>query len=42
MAENLYIRLIDCLMYLTASRLDIVAVVSLLSRFMHCASEEHM
>ena len=29
-------------MYLTASRPDIVQAVTLLSRFMHCASEEHM
>ena len=42
MTENLYKSLIGCLMYLTASRLDIVQAVSLLSRFMDCASEEHM
>ena len=41
-AKNLYISLIGCLMYLTTSRSDIVQVVSLLFRFMHCASEEHM
>lgn len=29
-------------MYLTASRPDIVQAVSLLSRFVHCASENHM
>lgn len=40
--ENLYRSLIGCLMYLTASRPDIVQAVSLLSKFMHCASEEHM
>ena len=40
--ENLYKSLIGCLMYLTASRPDIVQAVCLLSRFMHCASEEHM
>jgi len=28
-------------MYLTATRPDIMHVVSLLSRFMHCASEVH-
>ena len=42
MTENLYRSLIGCLMYLTASRPDIVQAVSLLSKFMHCASEEHM
>ena len=41
-AENLYRSLIGYLMYLTASRPDIVQAVSLLSRFMHCASEEHL
>ena len=40
--EILYRSLIGCLMYLSASRPDIVQAVSLLSRFMHCASEEHM
>ena len=40
--ENLYRSLIGCLMYLITSRPDIVQAVSLLSRFMHCASEEHM
>ena len=29
-------------MYLTATRPDIVHVVSLLSRYMHCASEIHL
>ena len=28
-------------MYLTATKLDIMHVVSLLSRFMHCANEVH-
>ena len=41
-AKNIYRSLIGCLMYLTASRPNIVQAVSLLSRFMHCASEEHM
>jgi len=34
--------LIGCLMYLTATRLDILHVVSILSRFMHCARELHL
>ena len=29
-------------MYLTATRPDMVHVVSLLSRYMHCASEIHL
>ena len=40
--ENLYRSMIGCLMYLTASRPDIVHAVSLLSRFMHCANEKHL
>ena len=39
--EGLYRSLIGCLMYLTATRPDILYAVSLLSRFMHCASEVH-
>lgn len=39
--EGLYRSLIGCLMYLTATRPDILYVVSLLSRYMHCASEIH-
>ena len=39
--ERLYRTIIRCLMYLTATRLDIMNVVSLLSRYMHCASEIH-
>ena len=39
--ERLYRSLIGCLMYLTAIRPDIMFVVSLLSRFMHCANESH-
>nr|XP_019702639.1 uncharacterized protein LOC109505099 [Elaeis guineensis] len=42
MDEGLYRSLIDCLMYLTATRSDIMHVVSLLSRYMHCASEIHL
>ncbi|KAH9666120.1 Integrase catalytic domain-containing protein [Citrus sinensis] len=39
--EALYRSIIGCLMYLTATRPDIMFVVSLLSRYMHCASELH-
>ncbi|KAH9704279.1 hypothetical protein KPL70_011388 [Citrus sinensis] len=39
--EALYRSLIGCLMYLTATRPDIMFTVSLLSRYMHCASELH-
>ncbi|XP_071925747.1 secreted RxLR effector protein 161-like [Coffea arabica] len=39
--EGLYRSLIGCLMYLTATRPDIIQAVSLLSRYMHCASEIH-
>ena len=39
--ESQYRSLISCLMYLTATRPDITFAVSLLSRFMHCASEMH-
>ena len=39
--ESQYRSLIGCLMYLTATRPDIMFAVSLLSRFMHCASEIH-
>jgi hypothetical protein len=34
--------LIGCLMYHTATRPDILNAVSILSRFMHCASELHL
>lgn len=40
--EELYRSMIGCLMYLTATRPNIVHVVSLLSRYMHCASEIHL
>ncbi|KAE8671832.1 Xyloglucan endotransglycosylase 6 [Hibiscus syriacus] len=37
--EGYFRSLIGCLMYLMATRPDILNVVSILSRFMHCASE---
>lgn len=40
--ERYYRSLIGCLMYLTATRPDILNAVSILSRFMHCASELHL
>ena len=40
--EGYYRSLIGCLMYLTTTRPNILFVVSLLSRFMHCASEIHL
>ena len=40
--EEYYRSLIQCLMYLTTTRPDILFAVSLLSRFMHCASEIHL
>ncbi|XP_074379364.1 retrovirus-related Pol polyprotein from transposon TNT 1-94 isoform X2 [Apium graveolens] len=39
--EGLYRSLIGCLMYLTITRPDIMNAVSILSRYMHCASEIH-
>ena len=39
--ESRYRSLIGCLMYLIATRPDLMFAVSLLSRFMHCASELH-
>ena len=39
--EGLYRSLIGSLLYLTASRPDILFVVSVLSRFMHSPSEKH-
>ncbi|KAL0547185.1 hypothetical protein IC582_017113 [Cucumis melo] len=40
--EGYFRSLIGCLMYLTTTRPDILNVVSILSRFMHCASELHL
>ena len=40
--EMHYRSLIGCLIYLTATRPDILFVVSILSRYMHCASEVHL
>ncbi|XP_031255630.1 uncharacterized protein LOC116113618 [Pistacia vera] len=40
--ERLYQSLIGCLMYLIATRPDILYDVSMLLRFMHCASEVHL
>ena len=40
--ESVYRSLIGCLMYLTATRPDIMFPVSVLSRFLNCASEFHM
>ena len=34
--------MVGCLMYLTATRPDIQHAVSILSRFLHCANEEHL
>ncbi|KAG8479014.1 hypothetical protein CXB51_028903 [Gossypium anomalum] len=39
--ETTYRSLVGCLLYLTATRPDIMFAVSLLSRFMHCCNEDH-
>ncbi|XP_017647727.1 uncharacterized mitochondrial protein AtMg00810-like [Gossypium arboreum] len=39
--ETSYRCLVGCSLYLTASRPDIMFVVSLLSRFMHCCNVDH-
>ncbi|RDX93198.1 hypothetical protein CR513_24576, partial [Mucuna pruriens] len=40
--ETHFKSLIGCLMYLTSTRSNILFLVSLLSRFMHCVSELHL
>ena len=40
--ETFYKSLVGCLMYLTATRLDILHYVSLLSRFMNCETKTHL
>ena len=40
--EGLYMTLIGCLMYLTTTRSYIMFPISILSRFLNCASELHM
>ncbi|XP_040967990.1 uncharacterized protein [Gossypium hirsutum] len=40
-SESTYRSLVGCLLYLIASRPDIMFAVSLLSRFMHCCNEKH-
>lgn len=40
--EGVYRSLIGCLMYLTTTRPDIMFHVSILCRFLNCASELHM
>nr|KYP41409.1 Copia protein [Cajanus cajan] len=40
--EAYFKSLIGCLMYLIVTRPDILTVVSILSWFMHCASETHL
>ncbi|XP_062086017.1 secreted RxLR effector protein 161-like [Humulus lupulus] len=41
--DQAYFRsMIGCLMYLTAIRSDILNIVSIFSRFMHCTSEWHL
>ncbi|XP_047270468.1 secreted RxLR effector protein 161-like [Capsicum annuum] len=40
--ERYYRSLIECLTYLTVTRPNILFVLSLLSRFMHCASEMNL
>ncbi|XP_057993123.1 secreted RxLR effector protein 161-like [Hevea brasiliensis] len=40
--EGIYRSIVGCLTYLTATRPDILQSVSVLSRFLNCASEMHM
>lgn len=39
--EGLFRSLIGCIMYLSATRPDILFAISLLSHFMHCDSDFH-
>ncbi|XP_022873813.1 uncharacterized protein LOC111392668 [Olea europaea var. sylvestris] len=39
--EGYFRSMVGCLMYLIATRLDILFAISILSRFIHCASEMH-
>ncbi|KAA3487752.1 pleiotropic drug resistance protein 3-like [Gossypium australe] len=40
-AESTYRSLVGCLLYLTATRPDVMSTVKLLSRFMHCCNASH-
>ncbi|XP_038885821.1 uncharacterized mitochondrial protein AtMg00810-like [Benincasa hispida] len=40
--ENVYRSLVGCFMYLTSIRPDIMYIVSVLSRFLHCPSKNNM
>jgi hypothetical protein len=40
--EGYFRSMIGCLMYLTTTRPDILFAVSILSRYMHCASVMHL
>ena len=40
--EGYFRNMVGCLMYLTTTRPNIVFAVSILSHFMHCASEVHL
>ncbi|KAG8492601.1 hypothetical protein CXB51_010050 [Gossypium anomalum] len=41
-SESDYRSLVGCLLYLTATRPDIMFAVSMLSRFMHCCNKQHL
>ena len=40
--ENLYKKIVGSLLYLTATKVDIMFVANLLSRFMHSITKIHM